>query len=82
MSAEIGGPTAAQREVNRMEARARRVAKCEGWLARKSRWRVGSIDNLGGFAIIDPVTNGIVYGPQFDLTAEDVIEICRPDTEE
>ena len=65
-----------------MEARARRAAKRVGWLARKSRWRAGTIDNYGGFTIIDPFHNNILYGARFDLAAEDVIEICRPDTED
>lgn len=83
---ESVAPTAADlsatREEKRMEARARRAAKHVGWLARKSRWRAGTIDNYGGFAIIDPSHNGIIYGWQFDLTAEDVIEICGTDTED
>jgi len=65
-----------------MEARARRAAKRVGWLARKSRWRAGTIDNYGGFAIIDPFHNNILYGEKFDLSAEDVIEICDPDTDD
>ena len=75
-------PTTATREIRSSEARARRAAKRVGWVARKSRWRAGTIDNYGGFAIIDPFHNNIIYGWQFDLTAEDVIEICRPDMED
>jgi len=75
-------PQTATREIRISEARARRAAKRVGWLARKSRWRAGTIDNYGGFTIIDPFHNNILYGARFDLAAEDVIEICRPDTED
>jgi hypothetical protein len=74
--------TAIAREAKRIDTRARRAAERVGWLARKSRWRAGTIDNYGGFAIIDPFHNNIVYGWQFDCTAEDVIEICSPDAED
>ena len=59
-----------------IEARARRAALKVGLIARKTRWRHGSIDNFGGFAIIEPVHNGIVAGWRFDLTPEEVIEYC------
>jgi hypothetical protein len=36
----------------------------------------------GGFTIIDPFHNNILHGERFDLSAEDVIEICTPDTED
>ncbi len=69
-------------EARKMEARARRAAKRVGWLARKSRLRAGSIENHGGFTIIDPFHNNILYGEKFDLSAEAVIEFCDPDTED
>jgi hypothetical protein len=56
-----------------MENRARRAAVRVGLKAIKSRWRRGTIDNRGGFQILDPYTNVIVEGERFDLTAEDVI---------
>jgi hypothetical protein len=59
------------------EARARRAARRVGYLARKSRWRRDSIDNHGGFCIINPDTNCILVGEKFDLTAADVIEWCE-----
>jgi hypothetical protein len=59
-----------------LEARARRAARRVGLVARKSRWRAHTIDNFGGFAIIDPRFNAIVTGSRFDLSAEDVIEYC------
>jgi hypothetical protein len=33
-----------------------------GLIARKSRWRVGSIDNHGGFTLVDPINNICVDG--------------------
>jgi nitroreductase len=42
---------------------------------RKS-WRANSIDNLGGFQIIDPMRNWIVAAERFNFTADDVIEFC------
>jgi len=60
-----------------LESRARRAARKVDLIAKKSRWRANSIDNLGGFMLIDPYTNGVVAGARFDLTAEDVMERCR-----
>lgn len=60
-----------------MEARARRAARATGYVARKSRWRVGSADNYGGFMIIDPATNFAVAGFRFDYAPEAVIQWCR-----
>ena len=58
------------------EDRARRAAKRVGPQARKSRWRAGSIDNLGDFQIIYPMHNWIIAGEKFDFTADDVIAFC------
>jgi hypothetical protein len=59
-----------------VEQRARRAARRIRLLARKSRWRRGTIDNRGGFTLIDPYRNSIVTGQRFDLTAEEVIALC------
>ena len=59
-----------------LEARARRAAKRVGLLARKSRQR-RSLDNHGGFMLVEPRRNYLVAGEHFDLTAEDVIDWCR-----
>jgi len=45
-----------------LEARARRAAARAGLKARKSRWRQRSVDNRGGFQLIDPARNLIVSG--------------------
>ena len=59
------------------ESTARRVAKRAGLQARKSRWRINTVDNRGGFQILDPMRNLIMAGAKFDLTADDVIAFCR-----
>jgi hypothetical protein len=62
---------------NAMQHRARRAAKRVGYVARKTRWRAGTIDNYGGFQILDPMTNFVVMGVRFDMTAEQVIDYCK-----
>jgi hypothetical protein len=46
-----------------------------GLRARKSRWRRGSIDNFGGFQLIND-NSWIVAGEKFNMTADDVIAYC------
>jgi hypothetical protein len=60
---------------NALDARARRAAKRIGWRACRSRWRANSIDNHGGFQLIND-RNDVVGGERFDMAAEDVIEFC------
>jgi hypothetical protein len=60
-----------------IEQKARRAACRVDLNARKSRWRLDSIDNHGGFQIVDPYRNAIVAGERFDMTAEEVIEFCQ-----
>jgi hypothetical protein len=59
-----------------LDARARRAARRVGLMARKSRWRAGTVDNLGGFMLIDPYINAMVDGSRFDMSAEEVLEHC------
>jgi len=59
------------------DSAARRAARRAGLIARKSRWRKYSCDNLGDFMLIDPETNGSVAGYRFDMTATEVVEFCR-----
>src|SRR5262249_20909249 len=61
---------------NALDRRARRTARRRGLLARKSRWRHGTIDNRGGFQLIDPNRNWIVAGEKFNMAADDVIAYC------
>jgi hypothetical protein len=60
-----------------MEDRARRAAAKAGLVARKSRWRCDSIDNHGGFMLIEPSRNICVNGSRYELSAEAVIDLCR-----
>jgi hypothetical protein len=60
-----------------LDARARRAARSAGLSARKSRWRLGSIDNFGGFILLDSYSGNVVAGERFDMTAEDVIAFCH-----
>jgi hypothetical protein len=63
-------------ETSALESRARRAAKRNHLIARKSRWRRGSIDNVGGFMLIDLYGNYVVAGSRFELSAQDVINYC------
>ena len=65
------------REDKARDARARRAARSAGFIATKSRWRVGSTDNYGDFMIVDPRTNGAVAGTRFNMSAEDVIDWAK-----
>ena len=62
-----------------LEAHARHAARRVGLVAHKSKWRRDSIDNRGGFMLIDPYWNFQYAGFRFDLTAAEVIEYCKPD---
>jgi hypothetical protein len=62
-----------------MEQRARRAAKRVGLTAKKSRWRANSIDNYGGFCLVEARTNAVMAGARYDMTAEEVIEFCADD---
>jgi hypothetical protein len=64
---------------NALEQRARRAARRMGLVARKSRWRVGNPDNVGGFMLVDPMTNFPVDGFKYDLSAEYVLDYCSDD---
>jgi hypothetical protein len=59
-----------------MDARARRAAKKLNLVAKKSAWRKESIDNRGGFQIIDPYFNRVEAGGRFDMSAQEVIDFC------
>jgi hypothetical protein len=60
-----------------LDGRARRAARKVGLKATKTRCRSNSVDNYGGFQIIDPHSNLIVAGVRFDMSAEQVIEYCK-----
>jgi hypothetical protein len=71
-------PLIEKRANDALDARARRAATKAGYRAEKSRWRANSIDNHGGFMLTDE-RNCVVGGERFNMSAEDVIEFCRPD---
>lgn len=54
------------------EARLRRAARRQGYVLRRSRWHLGSIDNYGEFMIVDADRNWTVAGLRFDMTLDDV----------
>jgi hypothetical protein len=56
-----------------LDSHVRRTAKRAGYIVRKSRWRLGSIDNYGEYVVIDPECNFVVFGGRYDATAEDVL---------
>ncbi len=65
-------------EENRLVAKARRAARRVGLRVCKSRGRVyiPNLDDFGELMLVDPMTNAVVAGARFDLSAEEVIEIC------
>ena len=60
-----------------LDSRVRRAAKRVGLVAKKSRWRAGTIDNHGDYCLVDPFRNWVVRGERFDLSAEEVISYCE-----
>jgi hypothetical protein len=60
-----------------IEQKARRAARRVNLDARKSCFWLNSIDNYGGFRIVDPYFNAVVAGERFDMSAEQVIEFCQ-----
>ena len=60
-----------------MDARARRAARRAGLIARRSRWRRDTVDNYGGFQLLDDYGNHIVAGDRFNLTPQQVIDWCQ-----
>src|SRR5262245_46800404 len=57
----------------RLEARRRRRPARHGLVLRKSRSRSGwTVDDHGGYMIIDPYRNSIELGERFDLDLDDV----------
>ena len=57
-----------------LEARARRAASRLGYRATKTRWRAGSCDNQGGFAIVDDTSEAQLLDLLDEALAARVIE--------
>lgn len=58
------------------EQHARRAARRVGMRAVKSRWRRNTVDNHGGFQLIND-QNRIVDGERFDMSAREVVDFCK-----
>ncbi len=58
------------------EQRCRRALDEMGYLLHKSRARHWSIDNQCGYMVVDYRINGVVAGSRYELTLEDVEDIC------
>lgn len=56
------------------DSRLRRLAKRSGHMVRKSRWRLDTFDNHGGYMLVDADRNRLVAGDRFDLTGGEVVE--------
>jgi len=69
------------KEQNALEARARRVAEKNGYMAVKSTKRTLSVDNGGGFMLYELATNRVEAGQRYDMSAEQIIEFFEGDTE-
>ncbi len=55
-----------------LESRCRRLARRQRLAIRKSRARVMTFDNQGGYRIYDPYYNRVEAGEHFELSLEDV----------
>jgi hypothetical protein len=56
---------------------ARRAAKKAGLVAKRSRRRANTVDNRGGFMLVDPMRNIVIAGARFELTAQQVVDIIK-----
>lgn len=63
-----------ERQEKALEARARRAAKAAGFIARKSRARTYCFNNQLGFQVLDAFSGFPVYGWNYELTAQDVLD--------
>ena len=62
-----------ERAEARREARLRRLARRRGLSLHRSR-RGGSLDNLGGFMVVDDQLNVVVVGSRYDMWLDDLEE--------
>ena len=60
-----------------LDALARRAARRVGLVARKSRRRIKTADNLGGYMLLHAMRNYCIRGSRCELSAGDVIEFCE-----
>jgi hypothetical protein len=59
------------------DSTARKAAANAGLVAKRSRRFRNTADNRGGFMVLNPERNAIVAGARFDLTAQQVVDLCR-----
>lgn len=55
----------------------KRRAKVLGIRFRRSAWRRDSIDNFGGFQVVDTSTNTVIDGDRFNADWEDVARVIE-----
>lgn len=67
------------KELKALEAQARRLAEKNGYMAVKSTKRTLSVDNGGGFMLVEAATNRVEAGQRFDMSAEQIIEFFEGD---
>lgn len=67
------------KELKALEAQARRLAEKNGYMAVKSTKRTLSVDNGGGFMLVEVATNRVEAGERFDMSAEQIIEFFGRD---
>lgn len=60
-----------EKEIKRREDRVRRQLARQGLALRKSRASTFSVDDQGGYRIIDTQYNRVEAGERFELTLED-----------
>ena len=53
------------------ESKLRTQAKSKGFILSKSKIKVATIDNRGGYRIVDARTNTIEAGEKYDLTLDE-----------
>lgn len=74
---EVSEDVRVARAEKALDQRARRAAKRVGLVAIKSnRYGCGQPPFVSGFALHNPAEMRVEYGLHFDLTAEEVIELC------
>lgn len=56
------------------EQKLRRMLKAAGYALHKSRTRNINLDDFGGYYIVDPEYNCIVFGDRAQLSLEDVAD--------
>lgn len=64
------------------DTKIRRAAAKLGWEVRKSRARLESIENLGGYMLVEARRNLLIAGDKYQLSATDVAARLAEEAEE